>query len=513
MSDSTPKKQDLLLSAYAPGPLVVSETNPRYFTVASGSAFERKAIYLTGSHIWNNFHDGLGPGLNCSTVPERNDYSAYLAFLKQHGHNFIRLWRWEQFQSQAATANFHLCMTPQPWLRTGPGLATDGKPKFDLSQFDPLYFERLRDRVSAAGKEGIYVSVMLFDGFGLHLSQAPDHVEGHPFFAANNVNDIALTSINEYQVLPLAPAVQALQEAYIRKVIDTLADLPNVLYEVANESVGGGHVDRAFADVLGLSEISSWGDSTAWQYQVIEFVKQYEQQIRVLQHPIGMTMQFPVPNQAAVNEVLFNSPADWISPGDDEVLVPGEYPENEAERPGSRWLTNPPENEGNKVVLTDTDHYAAGRGDALWAWKSFLRGHNPILMDFGIINVSSPLDPALGVPSYESFEPARDAMGDTLRWAARMGLIEMVPRSDLSSTGYALANPGEEYLVLQPHEEVGPFTVMIEAGRYAVEWFHIPSRQTVVDDERAVEGLETISFTPKELATGPIALYLKRSAH
>src|SRR5207247_10130029 len=103
-----------------------------------------------------------------------------------------------------------------------------------------------------------------------------------------------------------------------------------------------------------------------------------------------------------------------------------------------------------KVVLTDTDHYAAGRGDALWVWKSFLRGHHPMLMDFGIINVSSPLDPSLGVLSYESFDPARYAMDDRLRFASRMKLSEMAPRSDLSSTSYALASPGEEYLVLQP---------------------------------------------------------------
>jgi hypothetical protein len=496
-------------SGYAPGPLVVCTTNPRYFTAATDSPAEQKAVYLTGSHIWNNFHDGLGPDLACSEEPEQNDYGAYLAFLKEHGHNFIRLWRWEQFKSQAATANFHLCMTPQPWLRIGPGLASDGKPKFDLSRFDPLYFDRLRERVIAAGNEGIYVSVMLFDGFGLHLSQAPDHIEGHPFFAANNSNGIALTSINEYQVLPLDPRVQALQEAYICKVIDTVADLPNVLYEVANESAGGGQVDRAFADVLGLSDLPSWGDSTAWQYGVIEFVKRYEQQMGYDQHPIGMTMQFPVPDQSRVNEVLWKSPADWTSPGDDEIFVAGEYP-NEAARPASRWLTNPPENEGSKVVLTDTDHYAAGQGDALWAWKSFLRGHHPILMDFGIINVTKSLDPSLGVPSYESFEPARYAMGDTLRFASRMKLIEMVPRSDLSSTGYALANPGEEYLVLQPNEEADPFTAMVEAGTYAVEWFDITSRQTETDGAVSVGRSETTLFTPTERAIGPMVLYLKR---
>jgi len=45
----------------APGPLIVSPVNPRYFTVTSGPRAGR-AIYLTGSHIWNNLQDGMGPG-------------------------------------------------------------------------------------------------------------------------------------------------------------------------------------------------------------------------------------------------------------------------------------------------------------------------------------------------------------------------------------------------------------------------------------------------------------------
>jgi len=46
-------QQALKTSLNAAGPLIVSEVNPRYFTVASDA--EQKAIYLTGSHIWNNF--------------------------------------------------------------------------------------------------------------------------------------------------------------------------------------------------------------------------------------------------------------------------------------------------------------------------------------------------------------------------------------------------------------------------------------------------------------------------
>ena len=152
MSDSDKQGQHSPKStSYAAGPLVVSSANPRYFTVASD--LDRKAIYLTGSHIWHNFHDGMGPGADCDEVSDPLDYDAYLEFLKEHGHNFIRLWRWEQFRSQAAGGSYHLCMSPQPWPRTGPGEAKDGKPKFNLDVFNESYFERLRERVIAAGDE------------------------------------------------------------------------------------------------------------------------------------------------------------------------------------------------------------------------------------------------------------------------------------------------------------------------------------------------------------------------
>ena len=37
----------------------------------------------------------------------------------------------------------------------------------------------------------------------------------------------------------------------------------------------------------------------------------------------------------------------------------------------------------------------------------------------------------------------------------------MAPRADLTSTGYALANPGKEYLVLQPNETNDGFEVRL----------------------------------------------------
>ena len=336
------------------GPLTVSAANPRYFTAAAGDTADHKAVYLTGSHIWNNLHDGMGPGQGCAETPERFDYDAYLDFLAEHGHNFIRLWRWEQFKSQAAGGSFHLCMTPQPWPRTGPGAARDGRPRFDLDQFDEAFFERLRDRVVAAGRRGIYVGVMFFDGWALHLSPAPDHVEGHPFHAANNVNGVGIGSILDYQVLPLDPRVQALQEAYIRKVVDTLHDLPNLLWEVANESSGGGEADPAFAEALGLP-MAEWGDSTAWQYWVIDTVKRHEQEMGYDRHPMGMTMQFPVSDQTKVTSRCSTAGPSGSHPATTTRSSPAAgIPWRPAPPSPGGWRTHPPPTAARSSSVTPT---------------------------------------------------------------------------------------------------------------------------------------------------------------
>ena len=139
------------------GPLSVHPDNPRYFrNPATG-----KAVYLTGSHTWNNLQDMEPKGSTGSF-----DFDGYLDFLVKHHHNFIRLWRWESTTTSSGDKEKarSFVVAPHPWKRTGPGMALDGKPKFDLTQFDPDYFKRLRSRVQAARQRGIYVSVMLFEG-------------------------------------------------------------------------------------------------------------------------------------------------------------------------------------------------------------------------------------------------------------------------------------------------------------------------------------------------------------
>jgi hypothetical protein len=398
----------------ATGPLRVLKSNPRYFTDGSG-----RAIYLTGSHTWSSLQD-IDHGGDAPSLAAIGGYSGYLDQLVRHHHNFIRMWILEHAWSSA----LGMRVAPHPWARTGPGQARDGRPRFNLDELDRSYFRRLRERVVAAGDRGIYVSIMLFDDWS---TENKDAWEGHPFHRDNNVNRIDGDPDGDGLGLEFHTlrdeAILRYQVTYIRKVIDTVNDLDNILYEIANET----------------------GVSRDWQYHFIKLIKSHQAGKRK-QHPIGMTVGWPVLEVG--NAALFAGGADWISPNAD-----GGYKDD------------PPNNGGRKVILSDTDHLWGVGGDSAWVWKSFLRGLNPIYMD--------PFtDLALGKQAAAPHEPVRRSMGDTLRFAERMNLAAMTPHNDLASSKYCLAEPGSEYLIYLPSG--GRVTVELSKadGSFTAEWFH-----------------------------------------
>lgn len=442
------------------GPLRIHPENPRYFTdgpvLADGSA---RAVFLTGAHTWNNQVD-----MDRNDPPEKFDWDAYLMFLEKHHHNFVRLWAWDSttWDTRANGAlgkDFVHRAAPLPWARTGPGKALDDKPKFDLTKFNPEYFERLRSRVETAGARGIYVSVMLFEGWGLfHGNRRKGTDDGwawrtHPFNPANNINkpEVDGAEARSGRIHTLRnPEVNKLQAAYIRKVVDTVNDLDNVLYEVLNE-----------------------GGEQEWNWWVIQVIHDYESS-KPKQHPVGNTG-----HGAERLASMLASPAEWVSPGRADGF--GE---------------NPPAWNEKKVSILDTDHIWGVGGNAAWVWKSFLRGHNPIFMD--------PYDGSvLGKDS--GWEPIRAALGRARRVADRVNLASMTPRNELASTGYCLANPGREYLVYQP-EGGKEFSLELQEGTYEIEWLGV-SR----DNPTGTDRIESKSATQKFKAPfeGDALLHLK----
>ncbi len=414
-------------SRQAAGPLRVHPTNPRYFTDGTkDAAGTLHAVYLTGSHTWANLVD-IGPG----DPPPAFDYTAYLDFLDRHHHNFFRLWR----EEQVLFLDERFVVAPHPWRRTGPGKALDGKPKFDLTKFDDGYFGRLRSRVQAAGRRGMYVGVMLFEGWAQQQKKA-EWWRDHPFHPDNNINGLDGDANGDGRGIEIhtleVPAVTKVQEAYVRRVIDAVGDLDNVLWEISNEA--GSY-------------------STAWQYYFIGFIRAEEAK-RPKQHPVGMTFQYnPSTKLRGNNQTLFDSAADWISP-------------NQVAPDGYNYKTNPPPADGRKVIVPDTDHLGGIWGTTAWVWKSFTRGLNPIFMD--------PYDNAIiGKTPPASWDPVRASLGHARLLANRVNLAATIPDVKRASTGYCLTEPGVSHIVFAP--DGGEFEVDLGETRApsSVEWLEV----------------------------------------
>jgi Family of unknown function (DUF6298)/Bacterial Ig-like domain (group 2)/Putative collagen-binding domain of a collagenase len=406
----------------ASGPLRVSAANPRYFADPTG-----RPIFLTGAHYWKTLQDN-----GTTDPPPAFDYGAYLDFLQAHNHNFFRLWYWEQASGTSETA-IPNWFSPLPYQRTGPGVALDGKPRFDLTRFHPEFFDRLRQRIIEAGRRGIYVSVMLFDGWSIgtkpHYAFA-NPWRTHPFHRSNNINGVDGDpnhddSGREIETLQI-PAVTALQEAYVWRVIDAVGDLDNVLYEITNE-----------------------GDSTSieWQYHMIGVIRAYEA-TRAKQHPVGMTQTWPGGTRMA----LFRSQADWISP--------------------NGQLDDPPETSGEKVIIADTDHLCGICGTIDWVWKSATRGENPLFMD-GYDGSPGVGEPAHYDPHNPVWADVRRNLGYARRYLDRMDLRNARPRRDLSSSGYCLAESpaaGARLLVFLPGGKTAAVNLEGYRGPFRAEW-------------------------------------------
>lgn len=452
------------MNANFQGPLRVYEPNPIWLTDEGN-----EAIMVTGVHTWNVLRD-IGP----TNPPPEFDFTAFIDMMAGYNHNFLRLWVWDMLQGVDANVygrepNW---VAPMPWqriseeamLEQGLDPAADSNPPFDLSQLDDSYFERLRERVIAAGERGIYVSIMLFEGFGPHFNDDGSH----PFQGGNNINDIdvggALGFYNDEALNN--PAVWDKQIAYVNQVIDTVNDLENVLYEISNETPN---------------------ESVNWQYAMIEHIKDYQAD-KAHQHLVGITFMpgDSFSSEDTRNELLYNSPADWISP---------------RQRDGQDWRNDPPlaGTMTDKVVILDTDHlgpsWAWDNPD--WVWRTFLRGHHPIVMD------AWRTPELLDAYTEEQELVLRRALGQARGYAQRLDLGAMRPSREAASSRYALVGE-REYLAFA----IGGASLIVDLsdtpGNLNYEWFDW--RNDLVVAEGQIEGGEM--RTIDKPINGSAVLYL-----
>ncbi|HTV56834.1 MAG TPA: hypothetical protein VMI06_18210, partial [Terriglobia bacterium] len=423
MKARPPLASPFLASTPIEAPLKALATNPHYFTNGTG-----RAVYLTGSQTWNTLQDW---GANGSVQPL--DFTAFVNMLVSHHHNFTLLWTTElpKFHALPSTTSSppDFTVAPFAWQRTGPGKASDGKLKFDLTKFNPAFFGRLRGRVQQLHAAGIYAGVYLFTGEFLNMFRSP--TDGYPFTGSNNVNGIDDGSGIASVTMTAPNAITAFQDAYVKKMIDTLNDLPNVLWIVSEEAPAN----------------SVW-----WNNHLIGLVHSYEAG-KPFQHPVGYAVRHDN-NDASIT----NSDADWIAPF---------------------ARISPTANCGSghpscKVNINDSDHSYFGmwnespRLNRNFFWINFTQASQTLFMDPYVVyyprqNRNLPQTPivnGIGSGPDARWENVRYTMGYIRSYAERINLAAMVPQGELSSTGHVLASTSvanPEFLVYAPSG--GEFTV------------------------------------------------------
>ena len=436
------------------GPLRYNPINPRYFTDDSD-----QAIYLTGSHTWSVMQDmWLVNEPRCIT-----DYDGFLRMMVEHGHNFLRFWQFALYNKNAPWNTISTCFDPIPFERTGPGLVHDGLPKYDLTKPNQAYFNRLRDRLEKAAAHGIYTSIMLFEAWALKWA-TPDQQpwQHHVFNPDNNINNLTdqpLVEDGRYAGNYIGlysldcPQILEYQKLFIRKVVDTVNDLDNVLYEICNE-------------------VPDTEKAAAWQEHLCQYLREYEKS-KPKQHMIGITAE----GGDQVTETLFAMSADWISPSSGR---------------GFEYRYNPPPATGDKVVLNDTDHLWGHGCEVSWIWKSFTRGMNVLFMDPwepipGDLDGWQDGDVSRNQRYYYMWEDARRNLGYTRDIALSLDMNKCVPDTEFCTSTYALVNQNQQYVCYFPFGGYEGLDLTGCDGEFQVAWFDPATGKTTPGQTLQVE--------------------------
>jgi hypothetical protein len=369
-------------------------------------------------------------------VPQFN-WQGYIEFLSQQGHNFTKFRTWESDWNNNLSSVTDFRYGPfNIYRRTGPGIAQDGFAKFNLDSLDQRYFDRVKMRADTLAGRGIHVGIQLFDGWavgprGSFGAQNP--FKGHPFNLNNNVQGIGFPDSkgDSTQVLQSQGGrnvILAYQVAYVKKMIDELNDRDNILWEICNEANF---------------------NSQDWQYAIIDTIRNYERR-KPKQHIVVMSTEYPGGNNA-------------------ETLDPTRGNHGSA---NIRDYATGVNNDTSKVILTDSDHICGECMDGPWVYRSFCNG-------VGSIAFMDPWDgrdyPHI-VSNYDSaaysWVSARKAMGQMVRVANALNVIDMRPTPNLASTGFCLSG-NKKWVVYQSGS--GAFTVNLSSTTDSlnVRWLNI----------------------------------------
>ena len=225
-----------------------------------GQEVPASALDVGGVSVTRFIPGRTGPGLT-------EDLDALAARMVAQGTPFYQsipgLWydrrRDEHSTNSRPDANVWAPFYEMPWARSGQGTASDGLSQFDLSRFNPWYFERLRDFAAVCDRRGL---VFYHNIYNTHnLLEIPPHWVDYPWRPANNINDTGLpepppvepgnhihVANQVYDVTN--PVRRALHRALILHELDELGASRNLFFSLAAQFAGPLAFQEFFQDTV-----------------------------------------------------------------------------------------------------------------------------------------------------------------------------------------------------------------------------------------------------------------------
>lgn len=200
-------------------PISLHPQNPHYFL------YEGKPVVLVTSA------EHYGAVLNADF-----DYKKYLQTMHDEGMNYTRIFVGSYAEIPGSFGIENNSLAPAvgsfiaPWKRVNePGLFK-GEKKFDLNEWNPEYFARLKDFISLADELGIVVEVTFF------CSTYQDNIwERNPFNPGNNINGIPINLVRQKSNTIANGILTEFQQKLVEKLVIELNDFDNIFYEIQNE--------------------------------------------------------------------------------------------------------------------------------------------------------------------------------------------------------------------------------------------------------------------------------------
>jgi hypothetical protein len=429
-------------------PIRLHPQNPHYFL------FRGKAIALitSGEHY--------GAVLNADV-----DFKKYLATIDADGLNYTRIFGGSYIEVPAKSFGIlRNDLAPQPnrfiapWVRSGtPGYAGGGN-KFNLTKWNPEYFERYRAFLADASKRGIVVEITLFSS---HYDEMMWKIS--PFHPSNNVNNTNDIEWKKLQTLENGN-ILAFQEKYARKLVDEARDFDNVIFEIQNEpwsdrptlaSVVNPYLRPPGRDQYPNSIDVADALSVDWQASVAKWITDAE-------------ASRPNHHLIAQNYSNFLVPVSTLVLGVDIVNFHYAYPDAVTLNYGI-----------NKAIAYDETGFLGREDDAYrrQAWNFMLAGGSIFdALDYSFSpghedgQDLEPNGPGGGSPTF------RHQLKILREFLDNCAILKLRPdTTTVKRAGvvtHVLSNPGLEYAIYLDGNDPTDLALTLPGGDYRAEWFN-----------------------------------------